>query len=343
MGPFAKIGLSVAGIITLGYILMLTTMFGVTPTIQPRKTPAPDGFVASNFQILRELQSTPQIDVVNLNAFGSPFDPGFMIDASVLYITINTSDYDSFYIFFDNKGRELGRREKHRSSFPIGNTIVDINGFYTVKSDAIGPHKSYVDVQNGAIVPSDVITDLYTKSEYFYTESHRDFPRESEEYEQKINTHIFLINGVWTRARAKQDTHLSWKAADFPDFMTQYDFHEEGIVPERSPFYGGSSFNGGKYSVHQTWFEEQEYFRRRAASIGSPTGQGRAEHWRGIGYYTVKAGNDSIGFAIPYDQKTISGSGRRTMKVIGHEQLDFIMIERYAGNDTRFYIISTKD
>lgn len=31
------------------------------------------------------------------------------------------------------------------------------------------------------------------------------------------------------------------------------------------------------------------------------------------------------------------------MKVMGHESLDLMVIERYAGNDAQYYIVSTKD
>ncbi len=342
MGAWSKIGLLVAFLITVGYIVMLS---GVTPTVQPRKTPAPEGFVAANFQSLADLKGNEHFDVVNLNADGDPFHPGLMIDPRVVYITVSTGPYDAFYIFINSEGREIGRREKHRTSFPIANTIVDVNGYYTVTANAVGDTQAYKDVNNRELVTFEDIKDLNAQSTYYRSFSYHDFPRESADYKEKINTYVFQIDGAWVRARVKHEDgkHLDWKNIVFPKFTVQHEFIPEGDTSERITHYGGGSFNGDKYTIHQTWFDQQEYFRRRAASIGSTTGQGRPEHWRGTGYYRVRANDKSIGFAIPNDMLNLSGSGRRTLSVMGHEKLDFILIERYVSNRPQYTLISTKD
>ena len=144
-------------------------------------------------------------------------------------------------------------------------------------------------------------------------------------------------------AKTDPPSFLDWKTPGFPEFHTQYRFPTKDDPNQDRTRYNDSSFYGGKYTIYQTWFDEQEYFRRRAASIGSITGQGRAEHWRGTGYYAVDADGKILRFKIPNDRKNLSGSGRFTMKVMGHDTLDLILIERYAGNDTQYFIISTKD
>lgn len=346
MSSFTKIGLFLATAIAIVYGIVLSATFGVTPSIAPRKTPAPDGFDAAQYQTLIDLQSTDQMHVGNLNGLGDPFHPGFLTDPAIVYVTVSTGPYDSFYVFFNKQGREIGRRERTRTMSPLGSLFMDIDGYFAVTQQGVGDQQSYIDVENGALIPFATLEKLHAKSTTFRTISYHDAPRESETYKQKINTYILKVDGVWLRAKMAQSDppqFLDWKTPSFPQFHTQYRFPTKDDPNQDRTTYNSSSFYDGKYTIYQTWFDEQEYFRRRAASIGSTTGQGRAEHWRGTGYYEIAADDKSIKFAIPNDRKILSGSGRFTMKVMGHESLDLMVIERYAGNDAQYYIVSTKD
>lgn len=343
MNGFAKFALFVAAAIAFVYVLMISTMFGVTPSIAPRKDPMPESFDPSQYQTLIDLKSTDQMHVENVNGLGDPFHPAMLADPAVLYLNISRSDYDGFYLFFNSKGSGIGQRDKPRTTFPIGNTFVSLDGHYEVTADAIGPIMPYVDVEGGAVVPFSTVKTLRADATYFYAISHHDAPRGSDEYKNKIHTYIMLIDGVWTRAKANNAESLQWKIKKFEQFHTQYRFKSPDDPDQSGTRYNEGGFYDGKYTIHRTWFDQQEYVRRRAASIGSTTGQGRPEHWRGTGYYSVSAGDKSIGFAIANDRQIISGSGRFTMKVLGHNSLDLILIERYAGSDTQYFVISTKD
>ncbi|MDA9789692.1 hypothetical protein N9B69_01680 [Amylibacter sp.] len=339
MNTLSKIGLLVAFLITVGYVIMLS---GVTPTIQPRRTPAPENFNAASFTPFKDIKSNDQVDVLHLNTFGNPSFYYFLPDERVAYFNIGTSDYSSFYLFVNRTGDEIGRIKNTRVTSPIGNIFVDAEGYYTVTSQSVSGLTPYVEINNREPVSFKDIETLYNQSTLHRSVSHTDMEKDSVERTQKLTTHIMLIDGVWTVATTASKEYLQWKVKPFPDFTTQYEFSPKDAPQSARHTYGGSNFFGGKYAVYQTWFDQQEYYRRRAASIGSTTGQGRAEHWRGIGYYTVTAGNGSIGFSVQNDTQNLSGSGRQWMNVKGHETLDFIILQRYVGNRQDVYIFKSK-
>lgn len=70
-------------------------------------------------------------------------------------------------------------------------------------SDTVGPKQPFVDLEDGSLVTLDLLKDLRSQSTYFRSFSYHDFPRDSETYQNKINIYTFLLNGVWTRARAE--------------------------------------------------------------------------------------------------------------------------------------------
>lgn len=334
------------GLIALVLLALLafcgSTLFGVTPTIQPRRTPAPEGFNAANFVPLAQLQSTDRFRVINLNTEGDTFYPGLLPDQSVVYISLSKGPYDGYYLFFDAQGRELGRKPRDIKSFPFANTFTDADGYFIVTADSVGETQPYVDVKGGDPISFDQLTGLHGKSDYFRSISYADFPRDSAQYQQQLNTYTFRIDGTWTRARAKraEGQYLDWKTAPFPDLVTQYNFYGPNANSTRPTYRGEGSFYGGAYTVFQTWFDQQEYLRRRVAPMGSTTGIGRAEHWRGIGYYAVQVGDDSIGFSIPNDRQNLKGSGRVTVRAMGHDTLDFVLIENFDRNKPRYYLIA---
>ena len=343
MKPLLKVGL-ILGAVLVVLTLALSMLFGITPTIQPRKTPAPEGFETTAFPPIQTLQSTDLFNVVNLNAQGDLFHPGFMKNQTVLYLSLSTSPYDAQYIFFNAKGTEIGRKVKTRTAFPVGNTIIDADGYYTVSSNAVGTKRPFADFDGVNLVSLDLLKELQSQSTYFRSIPYHDFPRDGEIYQNKINTYTFLLDGEWTRARAKhvEGTYIEWKTAPFPELTTQHNFPMPDATSGRSKLSENSPFFGGKYTVAMTWFDQQEYFRRRNPSIGSPTGMGRPEQWSGIGYYSVSANDQSIAFSIPNDTLVLSGSRNIRLKAMGYETLDFILITHYEQNKPRHYIISTK-
>ena len=242
----------------------------------------------------------------------------------------------------NSTGDEIGRIENSRVTFPVGNVFIDLEGYYTVTSQSVSQLTPYVEINNREPVSFDVVKNLHDQSTLHRSVSYTDMNEDSRERTQKLTTHIMLVDDIWTVATTASSEYLQWKTKPFPDFTTQYEFLPKGAASSRQHTYGDSSFFNGKYGVQLTWFDQQEYFRRRAASIGSTTGQGHPEHWRGTGYYTVTAGNGSIGFSVQNDWQNISGSGRQVMNVKGHETLDFIILLRYAGNRTDVYIFKSK-
>jgi hypothetical protein len=188
MSTFTKIGLLIAISIAVGYVLMISTMFGVTPSIAPGKTAAPDGFDATQYQTLIDLQSTDQMHVENLNGLGDPFQPGFLPDPAIVYAIVSTGPYDSFHVFFNKQGREIGRRDRTRTTFPMGSLFMDIDGHYAITQQGVGDKQPYIDVEDGALIPFATLEKLHAKSTAFRSISYRDSPRESETYKQKINT-----------------------------------------------------------------------------------------------------------------------------------------------------------
>ncbi|MEJ6709774.1 MAG: hypothetical protein QNK92_13440 [Amylibacter sp.] len=194
---------------------------GVSPTIQPRRTPAPENFNAASFTPFQNTKSNDQIDVVHLNTLGDPSFYYFLTDEQVAYFFIGTSDYSFFYLFVNRTGDEIGRIENTLVTSPICNIFVYINGYYTVTSQSVSELTPYAEINNREPVSIETIKDLHDQSTQRRSVSDTDMEKDSPERTQKLTTHIMLIDGVWTVATTTSKEYLAWKVKPFPDFTTQ--------------------------------------------------------------------------------------------------------------------------
>lgn len=335
MKIFIRICLFILGLIAL---IFAALFIYYSPFFHPRKTPAPASFDAADFPILRNLTSNSAIEVVRIHDLGIPFDRYVLPQLAMMYTTLYTDDEQSFYIAFDKNGDEVGRIPNSQTSYPMGATFLHTNGFHQLTKDGFGPLTPYVDLNNRQPLPITDLKSLHQRATLHRSISSSDMEKNSVEAQQKLTTHLMLIDGTWTRATTASPEYLSWKTVPFFDFDKKFRFQLSETAEPRP----AKNFYNGKYDVQLTWFDQQEYFRKRGAPIGSPTGVGTPEHWRGIGYYTVSDGTGSIGFSAPYDMLHISGSGRNLMMVEGHETLNFILIQRFEGNRKDLYLFRSK-
>ena len=337
-----KTALYILGFIALG----LAALFGVAlwvlsgaPSfnIAPRKTPPPDGFVAANFPAIADLAGTDAISVLNLGAtYGRHFENYYLPDQQVAYFIHHSDEAGGTNVFINASGDRIGTiKDSGNRPFPIGNVFAGLDGYQTVTSDGVKPFTPYEVLEKDLTFED--LKDLHAESTYYRSFSHSDAGPDRPEYDAKLTTHVFLHEGVWKKAVTSVRDYIDWKVASFDDLDVQYEHSDRG----RSPSWL-KTFYGGKYQLRLTHFDQQDYIRKRGAPMGSTTGTGTPEHWRGTGYYTLNFGDDALRFSIPNDMLILSGGGRILMTLEGNEALDFVFLNFHGFGDAKeSFIIST--
>ncbi|MEM9585223.1 MAG: hypothetical protein AAGA08_19105 [Pseudomonadota bacterium] len=304
---------------------------GPLPSIPPRKTPPPDGFVAAAFVDIAALESTADIEVINLGAYGQYFENYYLPEQNVVWFMLFGAETRYVYLFVSRDGTVLGQIATDERLASMGSVMLGLDGYYEIGSETLSGPLPYELLDE----PLDhaALKALQSQSTYYRRISASDVASDRPEYAMKRDTHFFLQDGVWKKATSSNSPYLEWKYPPFVDLTVQYD-----LAPHKAP-----SFFEGAYRVSRTYFDQQEFFGKKPAPMGSTTGVGRAAHWRGTGYYTVEAKGAEMRFFIPNDRLNTGGSGPILLTIEGHEMLDFIFLKhQYRGQDYHAYLLTAR-
>ncbi|EPX81030.1 hypothetical protein [Litoreibacter arenae] len=298
----------------------------------PRKTPAPEGFDAAQFPDISQLASTGSIKVVDLSDYGDYFEHYYLPDLQVTYFILFAGGGMTNTVLVDRTGSVFGTIKQNARAFPMNGYFVDLDAYYEVSAtDVSGPVPH--ELIEGPIPPAELKAYI-DASTHYRSFRWRDAGQDRAEYAAELDTHVFRHEGVWKKVVTNTAYH-EWKGADFARLDTQYYVTATPTAEDQR------RFADGKYSVSLTHFDQQEYIRRRGAIMGSPTGQGTPEQWRGTGYYTLKAGDDDLRFSILNDAQILSGGGRVYLTLEGRGDLDFVVLKHNGrGQDKDVFVIS---
>lgn len=323
----------IAGAGVLAALFYVFVLGGGVP--QPRliRLDPPDGFVAEDYQDFATLSDQNGVSVVPLATFGKwPFTQ-YLQDLDMVYVSATDEAADSSVgVFFNRDAAVIGKIETPRRPVQMGTTFITFDGYYEVSADQVSALTPYTLLD--APVSEAKLRELHQESTLFWRMSNSDVTPDRPEYASKQVTHVMRHKGEWKKVFSAYEGFLDFKTAGFPEFQVQYRHAPDARAADLR------SFHDGKYVFRRTHFDRQEYFKRKAASWGSTTGVGRPEHYRGTGYYTLQAGDRALRFFIRDDVS----DGYQTMKVMGHDALDFVILQYNGrGNEAVPFLLSAPD
>ncbi|SFR41965.1 hypothetical protein [Litoreibacter janthinus] len=302
--------------------------------VAPRKTPPPDGFDATQFPTISELTSNGSIHVVDLSQFGTYFEHYYIPDVKVTYFILFAGDDLKSTVFVNDKGAVIGTITQKPSSFPMGRYFIDYDGYHEVTASGVStliPHQLIKEP-----LSADALKRMIEESTHYRKYSWSDSDRNSPDYAAKLDTHLMRHQGVWKKVVMTVEEYHDWKGTNFTDLDVQYRADRTVSDEDKARFYNG------KYTLQLTHFDQQDYVRGRGAPMGSPTGQGTPEQWRGTGYYTLSAGDESLNFSIPNDSLILSGGGRVSLMLGGGADLDFVVLRHEGrGQQRDVFVVSS--
>lgn len=336
-----KIFLSILG--GLAVVICLVLAFGYwviigspMPSIAPRKTPPPEGFVAEAFQDIRALQSAGGLEVIDLNEHGKYFEGLFQRKDGLIWFTFFVPENTTRYAAYSNAGDLIGTLDLERRASTLDQFFLTEEGYYVLSADGFSAEMPYKQIEGD--ITAERLEQLNKDSDYYITFSWTGAPRDSETFKTKATQHVMQVDGVWWTLNTSIEQPHDYKGGAYgigPDFELQTQYAHDPARPRSNP-----AWPTEKATLTLTHFDQQEYFARRSAPMGSTTGIGRAEHWRGTGYYTVTMGDGSLMFKIDRDTQNLRGSGTVHLTAATHEDVDYMLVtHRYRGQDQRAFLI----
>ncbi|MGB0798978.1 MAG: hypothetical protein ACPGRD_06635 [Planktomarina sp.] len=332
-----KIFFWILGILTLCILLAVRVLFwlvsgAVLPTMTPAKMKPPPGFIAADFPKVTALADTDDLRVFDLTKLGEYFEHGYVPEERVTHVSVFPKDGGRTRVFFDQRGNQLGQISDTVPPFPMGRSFVGIDGYYLVSANNLSAKQEYVDL--GQIATKAEMSALIDASDLYRSFSNSELPKTVAERGLGLSIHVFRKDGVWMRATTDFSDYIGWKTAPFDELTSQYWPHrmDQNITP--APV---------DHGLRLTFFDQQEYFRRKSAPMGSTTGVGRPEHWRGTGYYQLNIGDTAVSFRVENDVMNLSGSGSIHLIAHGHADIQMVLLTYSPRGGTRHsYVISRK-
>ncbi|PTX54286.1 hypothetical protein C8N43_3099 [Litoreibacter ponti] len=299
----------------------------------PAKTPAPEGFVASDYPPITELSAPEGVRLIDLSAFGEYFEHYFLPDERVTYFRVFAGDEMSTTVFVDAQGRLMGQIKLLPNDFPMGPHFVDPDGSHTVTATEVGPYVPHVLLDGEATQAR--LQELHAQATRYRRFSYTDMPRDRPEFDAKLATHVFEIDGVWHKIVEDGATSLDWKGAPFEQLDVQYDI-SRSLDPADA-----TRFMDGAYTLRLTHFDQQTYLGKKGAPMGSTTGVGRGAQWRGDGFYTLVAGDAELRFSLVGDTEFLSNPSRTYLTMSGKPDLDMVVLRHQVyGRPTAAYVVA---
>ncbi len=322
-------------VLALGYWVLIGAP---VPSIPPSKTPPPEGFVAAEFQDIDALQSAGGLEVIDLDQHGKYFEHMLHRADGLIVFTFfgETENDDVTYAAYDTAGDLVDILNLPIPAHRMDQFFLSKDTYRALSPAGFSDAQPYAQIEGE--ITAQQLDQLNKDSDYYFTLSWTSAPRDSEAFKTRAAQHIFREAGVWKTLSTSIEQPYDYKGGAFgngPDFelKTQY-YHDakrqnngQGLLPEKAIF-------------QLTHFDQQEYFSRKSASIGSTTGIGRAEHWRGTGYYTLTMGDGALTFKIDDDTQNLSGSGRLFLTAATHADVDYVFLKHHKRHQTyRVYLI----
>lgn len=288
------------------------------PAIPPARTAAPEGFDAALYPELAAVASTDRAEVLNLGAYGRPFEHYFLSDLSVVCFTLFTDEGQSRTLFVNSRGALIGDITEWAPVYSVGPFIVTPDAYYEVAANGVSGRQPLQAVSPASTA---ALLRMIEESTWYVTFLPMDLPADDADRAAGRSIHVMRHGGVWKRAASAEVKHREWKFRQFDDLDAVY------RISRAAPSGDAANFFGGRYRVELTHFDQREFLPQRNAPMGSPTGMGRAAQWIGVGYYTVFIDNvPALRFRVEHDREFLSETRPVYLTAEGGAAVDFIAL-----------------